>query len=545
MSSQAEYYKPIYANRESQWEPSLSSVDEETEFRLQHRAEVIATLTGTDPGEFNLTMEDFFKGEQDDVLLDDRTDAGEVGVAAQLWIRPGSQGGLDDPDAVRILHFRGSSSDMDMYNIRFTYGHWVLERSRERFMELYEDEAGLPIEDRDAHKGFVADFADFLVRLEFSMRVRTLKQKLWEAMEEHQDDDDDIDREDIARFAQWPVTRAIIRDVAPVERDLETEQPLFFTGYSQGGMRATQAALFLAKEDGVRYNTTTLAATGFQCGPRTLWGASKDDDESQLAQFFDIYTDHSDHITTYHDVFDPYAAIDYAHSRRCVYGVTGAELRSAAKYCKDVLGYNLAGGTGLLNVAVLRRCLYFTHSSLAIGVNLRNATFLADDGTTDGGCATVPIIPKEDPDELCPKAVAPGSFIGIVFLVIVLPSLIIASLLCCCIRVVWLACCCRRDPVRGADGKPVLRSGCCGCCTFDPRDSLFPESCLCCNQAPSHPPRPTSCVTCPDSDAGVCNRACCFVGSPCLYCGIPCCPPFFDRYQGAQPPVKMVRVQHV
>ena len=316
-----------------------------------------------------------------------RTIANELGVACDVYT---------SSTGARVIHFRGSYSNADFNNIRALYGDWFGQPSRDRYQAIWADEAKLTVTDEMAARASAGETVQsYLVRMEFNLRMPELVSALKRGLELGGVDTAalGINDQGIDDWGMWEITRAITRREVPRGTKANASAPVYLTGFSQGGARAQLAALLLAHEDGVRYNTTTMAATGVQCASKSLFlsGRSMTD-----AFFGGSLGDHSDHVVTYTHVLDPYAAIDYNVGTRCVMGTRDVAGSFVEDFCGPVVGYSL-GVAGGFHGAALGLCTFSTHNNLRIlaRFNLSYLGYLNDDGTTDGGCKPVPDMTEE------------------------------------------------------------------------------------------------------------------------------------------------------
>lgn len=368
------------------------------------------------------------------------------------------------------------------------------------------------------------------VRFEFNARVRQLISGLQDAVGSGDYASDLVSKSDIESYGQYPLSVAIAEEILgpdPTTADVDT---FSIHGYSQGGTRAQLVSMYYAYVHELRFRTVTFGSTGSQCF--TYKGKTLGRGDSWRG-FLDPSQSHDDHIVGFYDALDPYAqSLDYNVGLRCRYGTTNITDRTALDYCSLLVGKGL-DVLGALSSSDIVRCTYFTHSSAWQGrvTDPSSAVYFRADGTTDGMCERMPVI-SEDGD-LCQPNGTPYDFILFALFFIAIPSFVVLLLIVCtiravcigcgsCVACVGMACCCCCGG--GGDGRKVQK-----CCYTVYEDASMCPPLLClCNAPPSHPIKDSdmkSCVCPPESDAGCCNRMCCFCGRPCTYCGIPCCPP--------------------
>lgn len=491
----------LYANK------TVKTVEEETALRNQYAAIYEQMLA-----ERFANKSDAFVGYAGP--NGDHAAADELGVACDVY---------ESVAGARVLHFRGSYSDLDFYNIRNLYGYWFLGASRQRYTEVWNKDAGLPLtQDMVDRDGMAQDVQEHIVRMEFNGRMATLPGLIWKGLTEGNVDTAKlgITEQGVADWGQWELTRAITRQEVPVGSPADPSRPVYITGYSQGGARAQLASLMLAHEDGVRYNTTTIAATGVQCASQHLFLSPRSLREAFLGV---PWEDHSDHIVTYTHVLDPYSAIDYNYGMRCVFGTRDVANGFAARFCKDVVGYGL-GVAGAFHETALSLCSFTTHSSFlnTARLNVTALGFIDEAGVTDGGCTAMP-----DMADKCPSAGAPGNFFAFVLFVIVVPAIVLGLAALACARACLLAAC------RCCLCKPAqpTRKIFCGACVVAETDAVVPFIICLYNWRPKGELQVKGLCTRPQAagdvgSGGPLNRCCCCCGRPCCCFGLPCCPAY-------------------
>ncbi|KAA0147269.1 hypothetical protein FNF31_07623 [Cafeteria roenbergensis] len=489
----------LYANK------TVKTVEEETALRNQYAAIYQQMLA-----ERFANKTDAFVGYAGP--NGDHARADELGVACDVY---------ESVTGARVLHFRGSYSDLDFYNIRNLYGYWFFGASRQRYVDVWSKDAGLPLAqemlDRDS---LGQEVQEHIVRMEFNGRMATLPSLIWKGLTEGNVDTAKlgISEQGVADWGQWELTRAITRQEIPAGTAADPARPVYITGYSQGGARAQLASMMLAHEDGVRYNTTTIAATGVQCASQHIFLSPRSLREAFLGV---PWEDHSDHIVTYTHVLDPYSAIDYNFGMRCVFGTRDVAASFAAKFCKDIVGYGL-GVAGAFHEEALSLCSFITHSSFlnTARLNVTSLGFVNEAGVTDGGCSPMPDMAAQ-----CPAPEAPGSFFAFVLLVIVVPAVVLGLAALACVRACMLAAC-RRCLCKPP--QPTRRIFC-GLCVVAEADAVFPYLFCLYNWRPKGELQVKGLCTRPEAEGGAgsggpLNRCCCCCGRPCCCFGLPCCP---------------------
>lgn len=344
---------------------------------------------------------------------------------------------------------------------------------------------------------------------------------------------DYVSEDDIESFGQFPLSLAIAEEILGDDPTQDDVVDFSFHGYSQGGTRAQLVSMYYAHVHELRFRTVTFGSTGSQCF--TYEGKSMGNPADSWRSFVDPSDDHSDHIVGFYDGLDPYAvSLDVNVGMRCMFGVTDVQNRPAVDRCMKLVGKGLdilpAVGGGDVN-----RCTYYTHGTawypMVTENNASYGYFQDQSGVPDGGCFVVPV--ADEDGDTCQPSGTPGGFVVFIFFFIVVPCTTVFILMLCTIRAVcigcgdcvgcvgYLCCCCCGG---GGEGKKVQK-----CCYAVYEDaSMFPALPCLCNAAPSHPVLDSEvdgCCSTPNTDAGFCNRACCCMGRPCTYCGIPCCPP--------------------
>mmetsp|Transcript_56549 Transcript_56549/g.127857 ORF Transcript_56549/g.127857 Transcript_56549/m.127857 type:complete len:596 (-) Transcript_56549:91-1878(-) len=214
----------------------------------------------------------------------------------------------------------------------------------------------------------------------------------------------------VAETGYWEFTKLIAESARTVA--ITAGEAFYITGHSQGGARAALTSMYLEKQHGTKYTTTTFAAVGGTCFSRNIAYTS----ENMLSDV-DPFVTH-DQITEYVHALDIFGHFDIDPGTTCVYGTTNIASSKAKKYCEQVFGYNgpdlmVAGNFGGVGDFLgpsealqhkLKRCLYFTHNTVSVDADIDNDVYLYEDGTTDGGCSMADTIPSSDPNERCPAA---------------------------------------------------------------------------------------------------------------------------------------------
>jgi hypothetical protein len=106
----------------------------------------------------------------------------------------------------------------------------------------------------------------------------------------------------------------------------------------------------------------------------------------------------------------------------------------------------------------LAQCRLFTHIAAIVVADLSNAStgYLLPDGTTDYGCRPVPVIPRADPDGICPPPMslppAAVALLALLALLAIAPCCACAA--CCVIRHRRLAAAAKAEAAKAEGADP-------------------------------------------------------------------------------------------
>lgn len=297
-----------------------------------------------------------------------------------------------------VLVFRGSYTTGDVNNMFLWFDGWIFERFGPQLVENWkfatntdlttEMEQRLEVDDLSIRGTFMASVNLFRIQHD----------ELWMKIAERKGSN--INATELIVNGYWPLTKQVVREVLPENRTLDNEDPVYITGYSQGGGRASLVSMWLEQTDGIAYETYVFGAVGVQCAVRYALSEA-------YAEDVDVSKLHPQ-ITQYVHALDAYGNMDYQVGNVCKYGVT--HLRDFANpsgvrdFCARSIGRS---GPQLLSPSSeyekhASMCRYFTHWVESVTYWLGQDDLLDEDGVTDGGCSLAEIIPKDDPDRKCP-----------------------------------------------------------------------------------------------------------------------------------------------
>jgi len=212
----------------------------------------------------------------------------------------------------KMLVFRGSYSQGDFDNILKWMKDWILEKMEQRVKDSWTDTLGKELtEEQKARTG-----GDLQSRC--AMRAGTT---LFTQMHNGDlaDSVDGVSKEDIKRYGYWPITKVMVREVLPADRDLAAEPNIYISGHSQGGARSSLVSMWLEKEDGTKYKTYSLSPIGTQCMSRKLSFLPGSSNGYNYLDDVDPYISH-DQITSFLHPLDYYALTDYQPGKVCYFG---------------------------------------------------------------------------------------------------------------------------------------------------------------------------------------------------------------------------------
>ncbi|CAJ1932764.1 unnamed protein product [Cylindrotheca closterium] len=352
----------------------------------------------------------------------------DIGVSAVEW---------EIRNATTILVFRGTFTRWDYANIEHWMMDYALEKSTARMKEAWVNDAGLEWtkEMQDRSENHDDTWEKVALRAHQLLNEEKFPEELEKilasnaSLEESLGGDDGnghagLTLEDARGTGYWKLTKHIVDQV--YAETLARNQSLILTGHSQGATRAQLASMYLQKEYGVQIPTVSFAATGAACMARLLFDTS-----ANLLQDVDPYSGH-DQIVEYVHPLDVWgnSMLGEDGTRTCfISSKTTMEMipianettatDPAQEYCSQVYGWPgpilLANEHSPILVDEelkrnFQRCRYFTHNTVAIfsalSYSLRENGATAIRNTTAtktvGGCADAKLIPKADPDGICP-----------------------------------------------------------------------------------------------------------------------------------------------
>eukprot|EP00520_Triparma_pacifica_P003589 CAMPEP_0118650154 /NCGR_PEP_ID=MMETSP0785-20121206/10094_1 /TAXON_ID=91992 /ORGANISM="Bolidomonas pacifica, Strain CCMP 1866" /LENGTH=508 /DNA_ID=CAMNT_0006542507 /DNA_START=84 /DNA_END=1606 /DNA_ORIENTATION=- len=351
----------------------------------------------------------------------------------------------------KMLVFRGSYSNGDFDNILKWMKDWILEKMEQTVKDSWTEYLGKELTaEQKARSG-----GDLQSRC--ALRAGTT---LFTQM--HNGDlansISGVSKEDIKKWGYWPITKKMVRELLPADRDLASEPNIYLSGHSQGGARSSLVSMWLEKADGKKYKTYSISPIGVQCFSRRLSFLPGSSDGQNYLADVDPYVSH-DQITSILHPLDYYALTDYQPGKVCHLGssLLGTSQKGGADleyYIDKTVGYT--GPELMVDMfqtepsKAFGMTRYWTHSITLTNILMSNLTFLDEDGVTDGGCYMEDIVPIDDPNSKCPKGKSDAScnalFLGVgvaIFTVIVvIPSILV----CFCTH----TCCFKKDPETSA-----------------------------------------------------------------------------------------------
>jgi hypothetical protein len=310
-----------------------------------------------------------------------------------------------------VLAFRPTWSSGDYDQMKMWLTKWTLSRMDAMFKHQWVDIAGLEWTDqmRSDAEGWdifsrigMMTLSDLLFIGPFLDKMGTLAGQKG------------LNPDEVKKTGYWEFTKAIAESVrlaalgpdglAPTKNS--TGEKLYLTGLSQGGSRAALVSMYFEKSFHEVYDTVTFGATGGLCFSRDLDGS-----DGHLLDDVDPYVMHEQIIDYVHPL-DPWGNIDYDAGQVCWLGDTDLQASVEAEYCKEIYGLsavNVVFSAGVSAYGLFKetdklkdRCLYQTHSWMALHKFLSDNDILNTDGTTTRGCTMRDPIPKGD-DRFCPS----------------------------------------------------------------------------------------------------------------------------------------------
>jgi hypothetical protein len=369
---------------------------------------------------------EYYMKHDPESLYNNGKSAGAAGVTYSIY---------EDREGNQMFNFRGSYTDGD-YNIVLNWmNEWYLEKAGAWSIDAWEKtghtvssemkgrtEASLPTECawRLATPGLYETNADVLYE---GLKGTNLE----------------VSKDDVRKKGMWELTKKIVRKFLPEDRDKESEKLTVFTGHSQGGARANLVSMWLEKQDDFKYKSIAIAPLGLQCWTREM-SPHMNEDPADLLDDLDPYVFH-DQCVSYLHPLDLYAGSDFQPGRVCEYGNTllgtdrpgGKDLEYWFEKIVGFPGY-LVTTPDLDPVPFydFRMSRYWTHSISFANMLFSSTEFLAEDGTTDGGCYDADIIPENDPDGQCPTGTSTQPMCMVLLLSTVFGAILRLVGCCCC-----------------------------------------------------------------------------------------------------------------
>lgn len=160
----------------------------------------------------------------------------------------------ESSDGEKMIVFRGSYSSGDFDNIVKWIKDWILDRMEKRVKDSYTDMGYELTSEQEARSG-----GDVQSRCALRAGTAVFTQM-------HNTDlansADGVSKNDINKWGYWPITKMMVRQVLPADRDQGAEGDIYITGHSQGGARASLVSMWLEKEDGSKYRTYAMSPVG-------------------------------------------------------------------------------------------------------------------------------------------------------------------------------------------------------------------------------------------------------------------------------------------
>jgi hypothetical protein len=354
-----------------------------------------------------------------------------------------AMGVYEAADGTQMIVFRGSYSYGDFDNILKWMKDWILEKCQDSVKDAWEESGFVYTADMKKREGNDLQ-SRCAMRAGTTVFTRIHDQDLANSV-------DGVSASDIKKYGYWPITKLMVRQVLAADRDLDAEPTIYISGHSQGGARASLVSMWLEKEDGKKYKTYSLSPLGVQCFSRQLAFLPGSSSGSNYLDDVNPYIFH-DQITSYLHPYDVYALTDYQPGKVCKFGSTllstdrqgGSDL---VGWFKKIVGYS--GAVLYVDMFQTKPSYYFgitrywTHSISWMAVLFGEDEFLKEDGTTDGGCVDAVIVPKDDPDGMCPtgadddacNALYFGLGLGLFVVLIVIPLILLMYFChCCCFK---------------------------------------------------------------------------------------------------------------
>jgi len=378
-----EFLEPIIQAGDSLYGPNIASPEEELRIELELYNGIIQDLE---------EASDEY-GDVHALGLDVRASEGS-GVHAMEFYKEGFG---------TVVVFRGSYSGGDYDQFAVWTSDWIMTRMAAQLKYQWINRAGLEWTDEMAAREDM--HVDVLVRAAFSAGAWMNGGAFLDGMVNASVAHEELDAAEVARTGYWELTKTIADSVREsVSANART--PLYITGHSQGGARASLVSMYFEKRYNESIETITFSGIGTSClsrGSSGFGGTYHTDLTADVDPFI-----HHPQITDYSHVLDALGFMDYDAGSHCTFGTSDAQTSAAARWCANMFGYSgahlfTAGSlpnTGTIETS-FERCRYFTHVWQGMIHALANDNYLFEDGTTDGGCSPAGPISREDPQSLC------------------------------------------------------------------------------------------------------------------------------------------------
>ncbi|CAJ1360914.1 unnamed protein product [Effrenium voratum] len=327
---------------------------------------------------------------------------GDEGVAMSVY----------EDDASLILVFQAGLGDSDLQNLLWQNKAWIVESFEDSMIEQWTLKAQQPA---TAEMSFRKAEQTY----EFPIRCGFLNQTYSPFVnKEAVSAASGVGMTELESAGMWPLIKLITRTV--LAEGAQTTKTVYLAGTGLGGAQAALVSMWLKKNEDKAYDTYLIAAPGFQCIARSyLQDLTPSAEHTQLKVYTHVMdalagsVDRYSGTVCYFGLRNFTSAEPFFDTCSRMVGHTGPEIfwrplttttTTTAKGATEATQALYLQYTENITAAreAFDSCHMVTHSVWYALMLLNQEDTLNLDGSTDGGCATVAPLDKDDKYGTCP-----------------------------------------------------------------------------------------------------------------------------------------------